>query len=501
MGYPAPDVRTAVRTGDTTARERRAAAKRPPHILVTTPGVAVHPADLGVGAPGAARRPHGDRRRDPRRRRATSAARTWRCRSNGWTRWSNPPRRPREGPARCSGSACRRRCGPSSRGAAAGGRRPGPAGHRRRRPAPRHGPGHRGARGRAGRGLHQRAVGRDLRPHRRAGARAPLDAGVRQHPPAGRAGGARTSASAWAPTPSPPTTAACRASGASGAEQRLKDGELKVVVATASLELGIDVGAVDLVCLIGSPRSIATGLQRIGRSGHALRATPKGRLFPLTRDQLVECAALVRAARRGELDRDQPARRAARHPGPADRRRLRRRRSGTRTRSSSCSGGPAPYAALARADFDAVVDMLSEGIATSRGRAGALLHRDAVNRRLRGRRGARLAAITSGGAIPDNANYDVVLEPEGTLIGTVDEDFAIESHGRRHLPARQHLVADPARRDRGGCGSRTPAARRRPSRSGWARRRRARASCRPRSRRCAPRSRRRWRAETIRCRR
>jgi len=210
------------------------------------------------------------------------------------------------------------------------------------------------------------------------------------------------------------------------AERLLKAGDLKVVVATASLELGIDVGAVELCCLIGSPRSIATGLQRIGRSGHALAATPKGRLFPLTRDQLVECSALVRAARRADIDavclRDAPLDVLSQQIVAAtacdewDEDALYElcRRAG-------------PYAELTRADFDAVVDMLSEGIATSRGRSGALLHRDAVNRRLRGRRGARLAALTSGGAIPDNANYDVILEPDGTQIGTIDEDFAIES--------------------------------------------------------------------------
>jgi ATP-dependent Lhr-like helicase len=210
------------------------------------------------------------------------------------------------------------------------------------------------------------------------------------------------------------------------AELRLKAGDLKLVVATASLELGIDVGAIDLVCLIGSPRSIATGLQRIGRSGHSIGATPKGRLFPLTRDQLVECAALVRAARRAEIDhiclRDAPldilaqqiVATCATDEWDEDALYARFVQAGQ-------------YASLARADFDTVVDILSEGIATSRGRAGALLHHDAVNRRLRGRRGARLAAITSGGAIPDLASYDVVLEPEGTLIGTLDEDFAIES--------------------------------------------------------------------------
>jgi ATP-dependent helicase Lhr and Lhr-like helicase len=210
------------------------------------------------------------------------------------------------------------------------------------------------------------------------------------------------------------------------AERRLKEGDLRVVVATASLELGIDVGAVELTCLIGSPRSISTGLQRIGRSGHALRATPKGRLFPLTRDQLVECAALVRAARRAEIDavclREAPLDVLAQQIVAAT-----ACEEWDEDALYALCRSAAHYAALDRRDFDAVVDMLSDGIATSRGRSGAMVHRDAVNRRLRGRRGARLAALTSGGAIPDNANYDVVLEPEGTVIGNVDEDFAIES--------------------------------------------------------------------------
>jgi ATP-dependent Lhr-like helicase len=209
-------------------------------------------------------------------------------------------------------------------------------------------------------------------------------------------------------------------------EARLKAGDLKLAVATASLELGIDVGAIDLVCLVGSPRSIATGLQRIGRSGHAIGATPKGRFFPLTRDQLVECSALVRAARRAEIDRirlrdapldvlaQQIVAACATDEWDEDALFSRLTQAG-------------PYSALPRDTYDTVVDVLSEGIATHRGRAGALLHRDAVGRRLRARRGARLTAITSGGAIPDLATYDVVLEPEGTLIGTLDEDFAIES--------------------------------------------------------------------------
>ncbi|HEX2660900.1 MAG TPA: DEAD/DEAH box helicase, partial [Polyangia bacterium] len=210
------------------------------------------------------------------------------------------------------------------------------------------------------------------------------------------------------------------------AETRLKAGDLRVVVATASLELGIDVGAVGLVCLVGSPRSISTGLQRIGRSGHVVGGTPKGRLFPLTRDQLIETVALVRSARRGVIDaialRDAPLDVLAQQIVAAC-----ACEEWDEDALFAVCRAAAPYAELTREDFDAVVDMLSEGIATSRARAGALLHRDAVNRKLRGRRGARLGALMSGGAIPDNANYDVVLEPEGTLVGSIDEDFAIES--------------------------------------------------------------------------
>ena len=210
------------------------------------------------------------------------------------------------------------------------------------------------------------------------------------------------------------------------AEQRLKGGELKALVATASLELGIDIGDVDLVCQLGSPRSIATFLQRVGRSGHAIGGTPKGRLFPLSRDDLVECVALIDSVRRGELDRlqipDRPldvlaqqivAEVAAQDwPEAALYDRLRR---------------AWPFRSLTRGDFDSVVRMLAEGFATRRGRRGALIHRDAVNRVLRGRRGARTTALTSGGTIPDNADYQVLLEPENLVIGSVNEDFAVES--------------------------------------------------------------------------
>src|SRR5712692_9439936 len=210
------------------------------------------------------------------------------------------------------------------------------------------------------------------------------------------------------------------------AEARLKSGALRAVVATASLELGIDIGTVDLVCQIGSPRSIAVALQRIGRSGHWVGAKPKGRLFVTTRDELVECAALVRGIRAGELDRTEIPRNAldilAQQIVAAAATQDWREDDLYALMRSAYS-----YRDLARRDFDAVITMLSDGIATQRGRSGAFLHRDQINGRVRGRRGARLAAITSGGAIPETANYLVVAEPEGATVGTLDEDFAVES--------------------------------------------------------------------------
>jgi ATP-dependent helicase Lhr and Lhr-like helicase len=210
------------------------------------------------------------------------------------------------------------------------------------------------------------------------------------------------------------------------AEQRLKRGELKVLVATASLELGIDIGDVDLVCQIGSTRSINAFLQRVGRAGHSVGGLSKGRLFPLSRDELVECVALLDAVRRGELDRltvpenaldvlsqQITAEVAAREWHEDELYALLRRAY--------------PFRRLTREDFDACVKMLAEGFNTRRGRRGALLHHDAVNKMLRARKGARLTAITSGGAIPDNADYRVLLEPEGHIVGSVNEDFAVES--------------------------------------------------------------------------
>jgi ATP-dependent Lhr-like helicase len=210
------------------------------------------------------------------------------------------------------------------------------------------------------------------------------------------------------------------------AEQRLKSGAVPVVVATASLELGIDVGHVDLVCHIGAPRALATLLQRVGRSGHWLGSVPKGIFFPLTRDELMQTAAAVRAIRQGELDTLRlPAKSldvlAQQMVAVAAAEDIDVEALWALVRRAY------PYRDLSREAFHAVLDMLAEGVATRRGRRSAHLHLDKVNGRVRGRRGARLAAITSGGAIPDTADYDVVQEPAGTLVGKVNEDFAVES--------------------------------------------------------------------------
>jgi ATP-dependent Lhr-like helicase len=210
------------------------------------------------------------------------------------------------------------------------------------------------------------------------------------------------------------------------AENKLKCGEVRALVATASLELGIDIGTVDLVCQIGSPRSISTALQRVGRSGHWRGAVPKGRFFAMTRDELIECAALVKALRDGELDRlhlpeapldvlaQQIVAMCACEEWKEDNLFAIVRRAW-------------PYRQLPRTDFDSLIGILSEGITARRGRYAAYLHRDRVQGRLRGRRGSRMVAIMNGGAIPETALYSVISEPEGTVVGTIDEDFAVES--------------------------------------------------------------------------
>jgi ATP-dependent Lhr-like helicase len=210
------------------------------------------------------------------------------------------------------------------------------------------------------------------------------------------------------------------------AEQRLKRGELRVLVATASLELGLDIGDVDLVCQLGSPRSIAAFLQRAGRAGHAVGGTPKARLFPQSRDELVECAALLEAVHRGELD--------TLHVPPMPLDVLAQQvvaetacRDWDEDALYALMRRAWPYAALPRERFDAVLRMLADGYTTRQGLRGAYLHRDAVHHQLRERRGARMTALTSGGTIPETGDYTVLLEPQSDRIGTVNEDFAVES--------------------------------------------------------------------------
>lgn len=210
------------------------------------------------------------------------------------------------------------------------------------------------------------------------------------------------------------------------AERRLKNGELKALVATAALELGIDIGSVDLVCQIGSTRSVSALLQRVGRSGHQVGAVPKGRLFPLSRDELVEAVATLDAIRRGELDRliipEQALDILAQQIVAAvaceewDEKAL-----------YELFRGSFPYRNLDYDVYSSVIAMLRDGFSTRNGRRGAYLHHDRVGGRLRARRGARLAALTNGGAIPDNADYDVILEPSEIRVGSVNEDFAVES--------------------------------------------------------------------------
>jgi ATP-dependent Lhr-like helicase len=211
------------------------------------------------------------------------------------------------------------------------------------------------------------------------------------------------------------------------AETRLKSGALRALVATASLELGIDIGHIDLVCQVGSPHRIATLLQRVGRSGHTVSGTPKGRVFPLSRDDLIESLALLRAVRAGGLDS------VLRYDAPLD---VLAQQIVAETACCEYTEDELyalairaePYRTLTKDQFTDTVAMVSEGFSTRRGRRAALVHRDEINQRLRGRRGARMLALTSGGAIPEVADYRVVAEPDDTFIGTLNEDFAIESH-------------------------------------------------------------------------
>ncbi|OGA66735.1 MAG: ATP-dependent DNA helicase [Betaproteobacteria bacterium RIFCSPLOWO2_12_FULL_65_14] len=211
------------------------------------------------------------------------------------------------------------------------------------------------------------------------------------------------------------------------AEQRLREGKLKVLVATASLELGIDIGHVDLVCQISSPHRIASFLQRVGRSGHTVKGVPKGRIFPLTRDDLVECAAMARAVHDGELDRvavpDKPldvlAQQIVAEASAEE--------EWDENALFALFTQAYPYRHLGKDEYEGVVEMLARGYATRRGRRGALIHHDSLNKKVRSRKGSRMSAIVNGGAIPEVFDYRVLLEPEGHFVGTLNEDFAIES--------------------------------------------------------------------------
>ncbi len=227
------------------------------------------------------------------------------------------------------------------------------------------------------------------------------------------------------------------------AERKLKAGEIRLLVATASLELGIDIGSIDLVCQINSPRAIGVGVQRVGRAGHWRGAIPKGRFFVTTRDDLVESAALVRAMQAGALDRlEIPAK-------PLD--------VLMQQIVAACAAEPweedalfrvltraYPYRDLTREEFDELLCLLSDGIEVTRGRYGAYLLRDRVHGHLHARRGARIVAVSNGGTIPDTALFAVIAQPEGVQIATLDEDFAVESSAGRHHPARQYELAYPA---------------------------------------------------------
>ncbi|MGA2847584.1 MAG: DEAD/DEAH box helicase [Terracidiphilus sp.] len=210
------------------------------------------------------------------------------------------------------------------------------------------------------------------------------------------------------------------------AERRLKNGHIKILVATASLELGIDIGDVDLVCQIASTRAVSVLMQRVGRAGHWRGAVPKGRLFATTRDDLLEQSALVRKVRAGELDLLEIP------PEPID---------VLMQQVVAACGAESwdkeslyevfrrayPYRDLTREQFEEVVGILCNGIESSRGRYGAYLLHDGIQGQLHARRGSRMVAISNGGAIPDTALFNVILEPEGVQIATLDEHFAVDS--------------------------------------------------------------------------
>lgn len=212
------------------------------------------------------------------------------------------------------------------------------------------------------------------------------------------------------------------------AERRLKSGSLSVLVATASLELGLDIGMVDLVCQIGSPHAVSTFLQRLGRSGHGVGMISRGRLFPLTRSDLVECVALLDA-----LDRDWLETITVSGSGPTDVlvQQMVAEVAARGEVSSEVLFGQLvrawPYRDLDKETFGELLNMISRGFSTRLGRHLAHLRFDQQEKKIYARPGARRFAIENGGVIPDLFDYDVKLLPENLSIGTVSEDFAFES--------------------------------------------------------------------------
>ena len=267
-------------------------------------------------------------------------------------------------------------------------------------------------------------------------------------------------------------------------ESRLRAGELRAVVATASLELGIDVGPVDLVCQIGSPRSINAFLQRVGRAEHRLDGVPKGRIYPMTRDELVECVALCGAVAEGSLDAtaprwhlstSSPNRSSPSAPPPGN--------PASRSASSPrLVRHAAPFAAIGDGDLEAVIALVCDGVATGRGLRGAYVHRDQVNGVLRARRGASITALTSGGAIPELADYRVVARTRRQRRRLGLRGLRRRGDGRGRLPPRIELVAHPSRRAGHRACRPTRTARPRRCRSGSARHRPVPTSCQRRSR-------------------
>ena len=420
LGLAAPDITVGVRTGDTPPSARTAMVSRPPALLVTTPESLY----LLVTA-GRSRRTLGQVKTVivdeihalARDKRGSHLALTL-------ERLDHLQVGPR--PQRIGLSATQRPIERVARLLTGVG--PGRAaaivdcGHGRRVARVVGPPGQRAQRG----GV-DRAVRRGGRPHRRPRTPAPDHAGLRQHPAHVGATGTPLGRAAWGPTMWPRTTGACPRTDGYGSRSGLRAGELRALVATASLELGIDIGPIELVCQVGSPRSIATFLQRVGRSNHSLSGVPEAVLYPLSRDELVECAALLAAVRAGDLD-------AIVSPvAPLDilAQQIVAEVAGSEEWDEQALyrlfRRAAPYEGLTQEQFESVVALASDGIVTGRGRRMAYLHRDRVNGVLRPRRGARLAALTSGGAIAEVGDYRVLLDPDNTVVGTVNEDFAIES--------------------------------------------------------------------------